>query len=63
MEFKLKPAQKDSLSILTKISVPCTPEMKSDIENLKRVYGKGVNEKLREMIQALIDKNNNEKAS
>lgn len=62
MDLKLKQIPKNSSTITTRISIPCSEAMRVELEELKRLCGKSVNEKAREFFQALIDQNKNKKA-
>lgn len=59
--MSLNPKAKNQESITTHFSVPCSPEMRKSLDSLKEIFGKSVNEKLREAARDLIEKNSNKK--
>ena len=57
MDMKLKIVPENQESISTHISVPCSPLMHSELKDLKKRFGKSVNEKIRQAIQNIIKEN------
>ena len=63
MTLDLKLTKTEDQSLITRVSVPCSPDMKYKIDDLKKVYGRSVNEKIRQFFQELIEAHEVEKAS
>lgn len=64
MDLLLKPNESDNKPINVTLPVPVSIELKNEVEKLKRIYGKQVNDKARAFFQALVDENKrNQEAS
>jgi hypothetical protein len=56
MELELKLRRKSNTSVTDKISVPVSPDLKQQIEELKRSYGVDFNHAARVFFQNLVTK-------
>lgn len=57
MNLKLNPKSDKSETIDETLPVPIPTYLKRDVDRLKKVCGKAVNEKIREFIKSMVDEN------